>query len=891
VWFSRPSPVFSYGAAVLLAVAAQLARLPLHRQTILPHITYMPFILLGTFFGGLGPGLLITSLCTLESLYFAIEPLYSLSLRDPWRWEGLAAMALTGGMASILFDLLKRARLAESVATERRTELARELDRRNRMLESIIQYSPVPIALLRGPDFVFEMVNPAYEALAPGEPMAGRTVAVVWPEAVPLVLPLLKVVREAQTVYHATGMEVPLHRAPASAAEERYFDFSYVPLAGAGGDADVQVLVVATEVTEYKLTEKSLRAAHQELTTIHANIPLAIFVIDEELRVWKSSDAATRSGALDHPDKLGVCPIQGLGCIDGLADSGTCGYRISCNECPIRLAARDSLRNGVRHEGVEALVPVSVNGIQQFRWLLVSTSPMELEGKKALICVQDITARKHMEDQLEQQRARLQRQAELINFSHDAIITTNPERVIQAWNKGAEEMYGWTEAEAVGRVVHDLLQRRPAEGTDEINRHLYQVGRWDGELSHARRNGERIIVESRQVLLRDAAGAPAGILGINRDITERKRAEEDLRESRASLQIALAETEANHNLLAAALTAQTDAILVFNLAGVLVRMNPAAATLFGTDATGKDLAEIVSRIRVAGGLSSSVSLRALRGETVINAEQTAGEHTLESSSAPMRNAKGEITGAVTVIRDISERRRTELALQTTFHALEAAVREKTVLLKEVHHRVKNNLAVIASMLNMDAGATELPEARSVLQESQQRVFSIALIHEQLYGTDRLDRINFAEYTQQLVSDLNMALGAQARGIAIRVDAEPIEMGVDRAVPCALILNELVTNAFKHAFPNQQMGEVRVSFRASEPGFLELQIEDNGVGCSAGPSWKSGKSVGWRIVSILAKQLGGSLEQELSAGTRFVLRFPAGTSRPAPDRSQAATPDI
>lgn len=755
-WFKRSSPALGYTAAVLLAVAAQLSRIPLHPQTLIPYITYMPFILLSAFIGGLGPGVLTTGLCTLESLYFATEPLGSVSVIEAQHLIGLGALACTGVVASLLFERLTRSQRAEVVTEGRRAQLAQDLESRQHMLESIIQHSPVPIALLRGPDFVFEMVNPAYEALASGEPMAGRTVAEVWPEAVPLVGPLLKMVREAQTVYHTTGMEVPLHRAPGSAAEQRYFDFSYVPLTGPGGAAGVQILVVATEVTEHKLSEKALRAAHQELTAIHANIPVGIFVIDEELRVRKSSDLAIKLAGSDLSDKRGQCPIGAVACLDGLADSTPCGGGSSCDECPIRVAALDSLHNGARHESVEALVPVSANGKQELRWLLVSTAPMRLEGLKALICVQDITERKQLAEELARQRGRLQRQADLISFSHDAIIATNAAEVIEEWNKGAEEIYGWTEADVVGRVINDLLKTKPPEMKVEIKGCLSRDGCWDGEIRHARRDGQRIIVGSRQISLRDATGTLTGTLSVNRDITEQKK-------------------------------------------------------------TGEDL-------------------------------------------------------------------------QTTLGELEAALKEKTILLKEVHHRVKNNLAVISSLLNMSAHATEIPEAKVALDESQQRVYSIALIHEQLYGTEHLDRINFANYVRQLVKDLNVAFGAETRRISVRVDAEPIEMGVHRAVPCALILNELVANAFKHAFPGQQEGEVRISFRESAPGYLELRIQDNGVGCPSGLDWHDGKSVGWRIVDILTKQLGGSFGQEPSSGTQFVLRFPAGTSCVRPGRKSAASSD-
>jgi two-component sensor histidine kinase len=216
-------------------------------------------------------------------------------------------------------------------------------------------------------------------------------------------------------------------------------------------------------------------------------------------------------------------------------------------------------------------------------------------------------------------------------------------------------------------------------------------------------------------------------------------------------------------------------------------------------------------------------------------------------------------------------------LKRTVRQLESALTEKTVLLKEVHHRVKNNLAVISSLLRMQADTQGSSEAKAAIEQSQMRVHAMALIHEHLYGNDHLDRIDFSEYARQLVCEMHAAFVGEPGRISLEVAADPIELGVDRAVPCALILNELLSNAFKHAFPGERKGEIRISFRESRPGQLELAIQDDGVGSSAGQGEGKTKSLGLSIVGILTTQLDGILEREASAGTRFVLRFPAHPS--------------
>jgi two-component system, sensor histidine kinase PdtaS len=347
------------------------------------------------------------------------------------------------------------------------------------------------------------------------------------------------------------------------------------------------------------------------------------------------------------------------------------------------------------------------------------------------------------------------------------------------------------------------------------------------------------------------------------------------------LRSAYAESEANHSLLAAVLTAQTDPILVCGADGTVVRANPAASANWGFDPTGWHGAGVMDKLGIPGGFDASLTKKALLGETAINEEQRAGDRIFETSSAPMRDAAGRILGAVVVSHDVTRRRRMKEALESTVRELESALEEKTVLLKEVHHRVKNNLAVISSVLGMKAEVTVIPEAQRALAESQQRVQSIALIHEHLYGRDHLNRINFSEYAEELLKRLQEVYVGEPRRITIRSQVEAIELGVDRAMPCALILNELVSNACKHGFPNGRSGEVRVGFRESEPGALELSVENDGIGCPPPPEAGNGNSLGLRIVHILARQLDGAFRQESpalsEAGTRFVLRFPAGAA--------------
>jgi PAS domain S-box-containing protein len=244
---------------------------------------------------------------------------------------------------------------------------------------------------------------------------------------------------------------------------------------------------------------------------------------------------------------------------------------------------------------------------------------------------------------------------------------------------------------------------------------------------------------------------------------------------------------------------------------------------------------------------------------------------LREAGTPRYDHQGRFLGYIGHCLDITGRKRAEEAHRESARQMESALLEKTVLLQEIQHRVKNNLAVTDSLLNLKA-ETSPPEARQALQESRQRVHSIALVHEQLYSSDRLDRVDFGECARALARGVYAACTEPGR-IGLDLDIDSIEVGIERAVPCALILNELLSNAFKHAFADGSAGRIRISFHRREPGWCELEVEDDGAGLPPGYLEGRHNSLGFRIVGILAHQLDGSVTQREGPGTRIALRFP------------------
>jgi PAS domain S-box-containing protein len=222
-----------------------------------------------------------------------------------------------------------------------------------------------------------------------------------------------------------------------------------------------------------------------------------------------------------------------------------------------------------------------------------------------------------------------------------------------------------------------------------------------------------------------------------------------------------------------------------------------------------------------------------------------------------------LLGGVSV--DISEQIRTQKALSSALSARE-------VLLKEIHHRVKNNLQVISSLLSMQAQSLQDLAAARALQDSQERVQCMALIHERLNGDGEPDRLDFREYAATLARDLFYSYGVDSERIHLRFELQPISLGLHQAIPCGLILNELLTNSLKHAFPDERVGEilVKLNWRHDKP--VKLTVADDGVGLPAEFDWKESQSLGLRIINILGRQLDGTVRRESGPGTVFSLAF-------------------
>jgi two-component sensor histidine kinase len=218
-------------------------------------------------------------------------------------------------------------------------------------------------------------------------------------------------------------------------------------------------------------------------------------------------------------------------------------------------------------------------------------------------------------------------------------------------------------------------------------------------------------------------------------------------------------------------------------------------------------------------------------------------------------------------QEIAERRRAE-------EQLKASLAEKEILLKEIHHRVKNNLQVISSLLYLQSKSSDDARVLALLSESRHRLRSMALIHEQLYQTEHLDRVLAPRYLRSLTSYLSRSYGDRPGRARLRLDVDDIWLTIDVAVPCGLLVNELLSNALKHAFTPGTTGEALVALKAHGESDFKLVVADDGVGLPRDLDLQNAPGLGLQLVQMLVRQLEGILHVSDHQGTRFEITFPA-----------------
>jgi PAS domain S-box-containing protein len=352
------------------------------------------------------------------------------------------------------------------------------------------------------------------------------------------------------------------------------------------------------------------------------------------------------------------------------------------------------------------------------------------------------------------------------------------------------------------------------------------------------------------------AHGPA-ILGALVDLTEFRQREDALKQSEMRYK--------------AVLDFAPDMVIIYSLDGTVIDVSPVGARVWGMS---REQAKGLNVPRESWAEEDRARFSEILEETLRRGEHSAdvkgvhpdGRHWFAESNAKVARLEDE-TVIVVIVRDVTERRALE-------EQLKSALREKEMLLREIHHRVKNNMQIISTLLRLQLGSTEDGKSKALFRESQNRILSMAMIHEKIYQSEGLHRIDLGDYVKDLAREVLASFGEISRRIDLKLAIEDVSFGMDTTIPCGLIIIELLSNSLKHAFPRGEAGEISIGLRSETGGAFELTVSDNGVGLPKGVKINRLKSLGLRLASDLARyQLNAGLEiSSGDQGTAFRIRF-------------------
>jgi PAS domain S-box-containing protein len=474
---------------------------------------------------------------------------------------------------------------------------------------------------------------------------------------------------------------------------------------------------------------------------------------------------------------------------------------------------------------------------------------------------EDITERRRAELALQESEARLRD----ITFSMaDWVWEVNENGVYTYSSQKGSDLLGRSSEDIIGKTPFDFMPpddaKRIAATFSEIVANKAPIK--DLENWNITQNGERRCLLTNGVPILDEGGHLTGYRGVDKDITERKRAEEELQLSQQKLSLHVEQTPL--------------AVIEFDLDGRVLQWNPAAVATFGfsrEEAIGKCwtfIAPAAIHGQLEGVWSAIVDQRGGNRSTNENITKDGRTISCEWFNTPLAGPGGRSIGVASLIQDVTERKLAE-------DTIRASLREKELLLKEIHHRVKNNLQIIASLLTLQAQSVRDPVALEVLQDSQNRIRAMSLIHAKLYESSNLATVDFGAFVRDLGAILLRAYAVNPSAIHLRVSAGQADLDVDTLVPCSLIMNELLANAIKHAFPSGAGGTVTVAL-SHQDGVYVLRVADDGIDFPSTVNFRETKTLGLRLVNMLVEQLDGTIELLSKGGTEFTIRF-AGMAAP------------
>lgn len=510
----------------------------------------------------------------------------------------------------------------------------------------------------------------------------------------------------------------------------------------------------------------------------------------------------------------------------------------------------------IRFNGQEA-IQVVFHDISAKKLLVKEQTRAQIAEETNELLEQEITKRKviQLELQESQKYTRL-----IINGSLDMICASDRKGFITEFNEAAQKTFGYKLEEVLGKHV-SLLYEDPEQRIKITDDELYIKGVYAGEVTNKRKNGEKFIAYLSASVLKNENGEVIGAMGVSRDISELKRAEETLRKQSAKFNAII--ESSSHFIWT---VDKNYCFTTFNH-----NFSKEVESRYGES---PKLGQSMFFIRSGQGKQYNDFLikkyeGAFAGEPqyfdISFFDENGIENWREIYLNPIIAEDGSVIEVSGISHDITEKKISE-------EQIRLSLQEKEILLKEVHHRVKNNLQVISSILNLQSSYVKDEGTLQILKESQNRIKSMAFIHESLYQTKDFSSINFTEYVINLSQNLIHSYSNFDNEVKLNLDIQNVFLNLDLAIPCGLIINEIVSNALKYAFSeNSEGGEISIAMKTNGD-YLELKIGDNGKGLPKNIDYRNTESLGLQLVVTLTDQLSGTIELDTKKGTNYTIIF-------------------
>jgi PAS domain S-box-containing protein len=477
----------------------------------------------------------------------------------------------------------------------------------------------------------------------------------------------------------------------------------------------------------------------------------------------------------------------------------------------------------------------------------IGLNPIETEeGTMVLSAVVDISTRKRLEERFRR----------VVEAAPNAMVMVNSAGRIEMVNAQAEQMFGYPRQEMLGQPVEILVPVRFRGHHPALRSQFFTdpkarpmgAGR---DLFGLKKDGGEFPVEIGLNPIETDEGPM--VLSAIVDISARRRLEERFR---------------------LVVEAAPSAMVMVSAAGRIEMVNAQAEAVFGY-ARQEMLGQPVEMLVPTRFRRHHPGQRALffsdpkarpmgAGRDLFGLKKDGSEFPVEIGLNPIETEEGSMV--LSAIVDISDRKQKEERIQ-------GALREKDVLLGEVHHRVKNNLQIVHSLLDLQSSRITDPTALAMLRDSQNRIRSMGLIHQTLYQSKDFAKVDFSLFLDSLVPTLIGSYGVNPDRIKLSMQAQQVQLPINAAIPCGLVVNELISNALKHAFPGGRSGEISVKLFADRNGRAVMSVSDNGIGVPEKIDLSKTSSLGLQLVTLLTAQLGGEVSMRRSDPTEFVLSFP------------------